>query len=1257
MAKALKHPMSLEHYSSKEDLTEVDPAFQGTGVAGKETERPGRIPRSYFYFAGTKPEGIVAGQTRAKYSAVLPPGAKLYDFAEDELNLLEPKWIQTKHGMLYDPPDLDEVEKEIESRGYHGYHNYNSTVPGGVAIFKKLKVSKINDEVKKDEPEWTAESNPDEHIAAIDAAIIDGLPDDDLKWIVKDPYITPEQQGRILSGRLLRPNTAAFVMEGLLSNPALDLAVLKERIIKKDSTGVERVSPPAALGALTWARISKTLMEGATPRIMEGLGIPLTAKAIAQYTRLGMHEWASYASAPLVKTIVKNSIDSSTSLDELTTMNPGGIINAGLHKEWVDKALIIDPKNAVSAISGRLEDYGSGGLLRDPYILDTMIKSSMDNRVPLSAFFINSVLTPEISTEHIRGIWDSVKTHRSGEDFARARLTMISLPNSPDEIKNIAFDPTQYGSLFDPESSSRALFSRMVRNGSLRPEKMAAFIKTVADYDATKEEGQNKYLKDVGAGILRGAVFLLHGEDKAGAKNIASALLSHPSLTLKNKVGILHSSVSTGSSEGFLKMIGDSPVADGLASLITDYNEGLDEYDEDDLKDLRYYVSEEMGDKVDGEYKDFAQRIVQRMASVPANGLGPKPSPAYRATVLRHAFHDATPKEKSDFISKCADSGNFPLVRSCATVGFAKSMEAPALDSVIKKLIAARAEPYQIDECDGALEGIVDRMDSELAPSQVATLSRASRSVASSVSRNLIRFDAETTGDEVRTTESSPSMKEFETGLVNGDYSIGTHEIAALAPHLSLDALKTLAANHSAVGDRIRKFLGASNPDLAAKEQVSVKMGTTKARKFRDLIMKAHLDKRGGTILPENKGKPEGMWATPKEIPNWSKLIEIGRMPNGSVSAGKIQSWIDAQPETKYNVTEGSWTASQRHNSEPSKVFQLNMTKAMLDKLKTEAPEAHATWKKIYNRYKANGHPSGPFGLGWVRWTGDPERGIFIDEVQSDIGQSMVRQEEGGIRRRNMDRVWRDINGGELSNIRRELDLTPLDKWYSSDDGQSMSVAVGYGESRHAGLVRAVAAGKLKPEDFSENDVSQMVEASPRYRAEIAQLHKDYPEEHLNHLTQTLFGGQHSNIMLHEAFQQWMRNKGWEGVKVAVHSVYSKAPHSGWDLDKVVKRVTKKKDKKTGEEKEVANYQLSLPGHARVTYDQHPVDMGFEPAVYGNLPSQDNPHSKTMTIYSVDANTGETKGKETPTPIFQGEVHKSEEWEEILASLPEIVLG
>ena len=321
---------------------------------------------------------------------------------------------------------------------------------------------------------------------------------------------------------------------------------------------------------------------------------------------------------------------------------------------------------------------------------------------------------------------------------------------------------------------------------------------------------------------------------------------------------------------------------------------------------------------------------------------------------------------------------------------------------------------------------------------------------------------------------------------------------ALLHPSVNEDWVKIAHDQNPPAQGMIKPWLEENAPDQMHKARVNVKFGMNKLRKLRDYILKTT-----GALEPRASAcQASKAELSPKQLPagDWS----MGRLPNGNIGADQIDTAINASEPMMYNVSHAAWRGAQRHNNEPSKVFQLNLTNDHVKKLK--AAGVYPAFKKMQTASYRSGHPVKKNTLGWVRYTGDKKKGFFIDEIQSDFGQSFVKQ--------------------------------------------------------------AAAQAKEQGQD-------------PNMAADRAS--KEYGDENtFKKISDILFKGKHPNHVLHEAFQQHLRDrKGNIGAPVMIHSVESKAPISlGRDLS-----------------------VAPAPGHFNVTYKDVPQKMGMSPAKYGDLPA------------------------------------------------------
>lgn len=202
---------------------------------------------------------------------------------------------------------------------------------------------------------------------------------------------------------------------------------------------------------------------------------------------------------------------------------------------------------------------------------------------------------------------------------------------------------------------------------------------------------------------------------------------------------------------------------------------------------------------------------------------------------------------------------------------------------------------------------------------------------------------------------------------------------------------------------------------------VEVKPRSHRLRQLRDFI-----EDKGGVI---HKKEAEKLGYSLKSL-GVNTIID----GKGKLTSDAVESFIKSKPGHEYNYTTGIFGPKheayiknraesvgvghlfhpQLHNNKDTKVFQVNLTDKHEEKLKEAG--LWDTFNHLRDFSNESGHPVGPRGIGWVRYSEGPD-GIFKDESQTDYYQDyekrMDRQGEqlieGGVYTRDQANQLRDI--------------------------------------------------------------------------------------------------------------------------------------------------------------------------------------------------------------------------------------------------------
>jgi hypothetical protein len=282
----------------------------------------------------------------------------------------------------------------------------------------------------------------------------------------------------------------------------------------------------------------------------------------------------------------------------------------------------------------------------------------------------------------------------------------------------------------------------------------------------------------------------------------------------------------------------------------------------------------------------------------------------------------------------------------------------------------------------------------------------------------------------------------------------------------------------------------------------------------------------------------------------------------------------------------------QRHTYEPSEVFQLNFTKEHADKMKESG--VWGTFKNMQEASKRSKHPVLDNTIGWVRYTQDQQGNTHIDEIQSDFGQSFIKQAQkqikdalssGQINQQQAEQAYANahakwpeehynkineilFNNKHPNEILHEAFLQHL-----RDNNRVGSKVHIWDSKEKADLSGMSSSGYINLQDIGKiinNDLS---------------VGDRLPPATVNHAKNWIK-------------QQGMTPENWEAKSKEI--IRQQRPLLS--------------------ESEIESYPISfpmpVPAHMQFTYNQHPKKMGYKPSKYGELETQHNPYLKGKSTWS-----------------------------------------
>lgn len=346
-------------------------------------------------------------------------------------------------------------------------------------------------------------------------------------------------------------------------------------------------------------------------------------------------------------------------------------------------------------------------------------------------------------------------------------------------------------------------------------------------------------------------------------------------------------------------------------------------------------------------------------------------------------------------------------------------------------------------------------------------------------------------------------------------------------------------------GDLTAQFHGLGLP-IKGFNGIEVRPGTDKLRALRDFI-----GAQPGQSVPVRVLK--------------AKQMDLGVRGDarGNVGVDHVQAAIDGAPARKYVTGADGWTGPQRH-TEPQGVEVEQHHRNVADTMEAwrDAAELHgAASPEATAAQKAHEEAQRAYAQAQDAHSDAHEE---HDTVQQHVFQLGVHP----------DAINEMRKRGVLDAFHKLVSI-------STDSGHPAMPYGGIGWVRYDHHPDGIHVDEIQS-DFDHQTLKQLA-ANPESTSELLHIKPEDVKRTVSHIGEVLWGSHHPSDVIHEAFQQHLRNEGHEGLRIHHWQLGPKAKIAGLNPDE------------------------PMPGHFQHTYDQAPKKQwGYEPALYGKISAQTN---------------------------------------------------
>jgi 8-oxo-dGTP pyrophosphatase MutT (NUDIX family) len=277
----------------------------------------------------------------------------------------------------------------------------------------------------------------------------------------------------------------------------------------------------------------------------------------------------------------------------------------------------------------------------------------------------------------------------------------------------------------------------------------------------------------------------------------------------------------------------------------------------------------------------------------------------------------------------------------------------------------------------------------------------------------------------------------------------------------------------------------------------------------------------------------------------------------GNIRADRIQEAIDALPKHEYTVSHDVFGA---------------------DPTKTPAHPSHPLHEYYKRIYAATAQPGDeiPDPIAKQKHSSEPSKAFQLNFAPDQINALKQAGVHDTFKRMNQMSVQsnhpvRPGNGIGWVRYTEGPDGIFVDE-IQSDLAQS------YPRQFESQAELAQQVGFMTPEEVDRQRVK---------------MREAFPDDHHEKIKEIAFGDKQPAAVLHDAFHNWLRQNGHAGKPVHMWTTEGKKDAVLSDTD------------------------AAAPGHMQFTYTQNPRRMGYEPAKYGELATQNGPHPDKPTQKTI----------------------------------------